>query len=93
LGPYREVSEAVFEAFDDIISDADDALAQRLGWARKTPDLATATMPAVRPGELVQIRRPGRRQPKLERVPGPSSDSMLEPVRSSTSTGDPSLAL
>jgi radical SAM protein with 4Fe4S-binding SPASM domain len=70
VGPYRLIAQGVYEAFDDAKTAADDTLAERLGWVlrpeggKRAPDLA------VRPGELVQIRRPGRKSSKLERVPG-----------------------
>ncbi|HET8939569.1 MAG TPA: radical SAM protein [Polyangiales bacterium] len=69
LGPYRLIAPDLYEAFDEPKKPEDDALAQRLGWVRRpeagkhSPDLA------VRPGELIQIRRPGKSS-KLERVPG-----------------------
>jgi radical SAM protein with 4Fe4S-binding SPASM domain len=98
LGPYREVSSGVFEPIDDVITQADDALAQQLGWARKpVHSLSTAAL-AARPGELVQIRRPGRKKSKLERVPDPyrirdSNDLVLEPARAGTLTDDPRFGL
>jgi radical SAM protein with 4Fe4S-binding SPASM domain len=70
LGPYRLVAPDLYEAFDEAKTPEDEALAQRLGWTvlpeggKRAPDLA------VRPGELVQIRRPGSKSSKLERVPG-----------------------
>jgi len=70
LGPYRFVEAGVVEAFDDIITPDDDALAARLGWARKSGGGSPVPELAVRPGELIQIRRPGRKTPRFERVPG-----------------------
>jgi radical SAM protein with 4Fe4S-binding SPASM domain len=70
LGPYRRVAPDVYEAFDDVKTAADEALAQRLGWVRRTEGAMRAPELAVRPGELIQIRRPGSRTSKLERVPG-----------------------
>jgi radical SAM protein with 4Fe4S-binding SPASM domain len=73
LGPYRRVNESspdVYESFDDPITADDEALAQRLGWVRRAGDAKRAPDLAVRPGELVQIRRPGNKSSKLERVPG-----------------------
>jgi AdoMet-dependent heme synthase len=98
LGPYREIAPGVFEPFDDVITRADDVLAAKLGWARKpTGNIGPAAL-AARPGELIQIRRPGRKQSRLERVPGyagyahhpgNSDDLVLEPARAGTSTDDP----
>jgi radical SAM protein with 4Fe4S-binding SPASM domain len=69
LGPYRLVAEDLYEAFDDPKTPEDDALAQRLGWVRRPEAGKHAPDLAVRPGELIQIRRPGKSS-KLERVPG-----------------------
>jgi radical SAM protein with 4Fe4S-binding SPASM domain len=92
LGPYREIAPGIFEVFDDIITQADDALAERLGWTRKPAESLSAPALAARPGELVQIRRPGRKKPKLERVPTHPNDHVLEPARAGTSTDDPASA-
>jgi radical SAM protein with 4Fe4S-binding SPASM domain len=73
LGPYRHIAPGVFEAFDDIITPADDELAARLQWARRSNGGIDVRELAVRPGELIQIRRPGRK-PRLERVPGDLHD-------------------
>jgi radical SAM protein with 4Fe4S-binding SPASM domain len=73
LGPYRRIAPGVFEAFDDIVTPADDELAARLMWARRSNAGIDVQELAVRPGELVQIRRPGRK-PRLERVPGDLHD-------------------
>lgn len=69
LGPYRLIAEGVYEAFDEPKTAEDEALAQRLGWARHPEGGKRAPDLALRPGELVQIRRPGKSS-KLERVPG-----------------------
>jgi radical SAM protein with 4Fe4S-binding SPASM domain len=74
IGPYRVIEAGVIEAFDDIITPADDARAARLGWSRKPGGGSPAPELAARPGELVQIRRPGRKTPRLERVPGGRQD-------------------
>jgi radical SAM protein with 4Fe4S-binding SPASM domain len=70
LGPYRLIERGVIETSDDIITPEDDALAVRLGWARQAGGGSAAPELAARPGELIQIRRPGRKTPRLERVPG-----------------------
>ena len=69
LGPYRLIDEHSFVAIDDVVTETDDVLAVRLGWVRR--DVVSSTAPTVRarPGELLQIRRPGRRRAQLERVP------------------------
>jgi radical SAM protein with 4Fe4S-binding SPASM domain len=74
LGPYRLLEPGVVEPFDDIITPEDDALAAQLGWARKSGGGSSAPELAARPGELIQIRRPGRKTPRFERVPGGRQD-------------------
>ena len=69
LGPYQERSDGAFQAVDDVVTEADDALAARLGWTRRSSAALPAVGIVVRPGDLVQIRRPGRKQSKLERIP------------------------
>jgi AdoMet-dependent heme synthase len=79
LGPYTRVGEHAFETALHVITDADDALAERLGWVRRPEGgLALPGAPA-RPGELVQIRRPGRTRPKLERIPELASSRLPDP--------------
>jgi radical SAM protein with 4Fe4S-binding SPASM domain len=98
LGPYREITPGVFEPFADTITQADDALAEQLGWVRKSADSLDTAALAARPGELIQIRRPGRKKFKIERVPGHAyrsahpDDLVLEPARAGTSTDDPASA-
>jgi radical SAM protein with 4Fe4S-binding SPASM domain len=88
VGPYRLIAEGVYEAFDEAKTAADDTLAERLGWVlrpeggKRAPDLA------VRPGELVQIRRPGSKSSKLERVPGVGSYEHAADVRAKRSLAD-----
>jgi radical SAM protein with 4Fe4S-binding SPASM domain len=70
LGPYRTVGEGVFETNDDNVTPRDRELVEQLGWTRAEAATNTALELAVRPGELIQIRRPGRKLSRLERVPG-----------------------
>jgi radical SAM protein with 4Fe4S-binding SPASM domain len=70
LGPYRRIAPGTYETFDDIVTAEDRALRERLGWVLRAEGGNTPPEVAVRPGELVQIRRPGRRAPSVERVPG-----------------------
>ena len=69
LGPYRRVSEHVFETAVDVVTAADQALAARLGWTRRQDGGLLAPGATPRPGALVQIRRPGRKRPAPERLP------------------------
>lgn len=72
VGPYRALGEGRFSTIDDVRDEADEARARALGWTRAE---AKEPVPAwFRPGELVQIRRPGRR-PKAENVPVGGTES------------------
>jgi len=87
LGPYREIAEGTFEPFDHIITPADDVLAQRMGWVRRSSGGQPAPVVAARPGELIQIRRPGRKTSKLERIPvGTGVSGTVEVARHTTET-------
>jgi radical SAM protein with 4Fe4S-binding SPASM domain len=70
LGPYRAIADGVVETVAHEVTVADDALALRLGWTRRAGGGLGAPRTAARPGELVQIRRPGRAAPRAELVPG-----------------------
>jgi radical SAM protein with 4Fe4S-binding SPASM domain len=70
LGPYRATDAGVFETIDDRVTPRDHELALKLDWTRHSELGKPAPQLAVRPGELIQIRRPGRKAPRLERVPG-----------------------
>jgi radical SAM protein with 4Fe4S-binding SPASM domain len=83
VGPYREQRPGVFEPFDHIITPEDEARAARLGWARRPTGSVSPPVVAARPGELIQIRRPGRKTSKLERIPV-GADAMNEKSQSST---------
>lgn len=73
LGPFREVEQGRFQAFHDQETADDRSLRARHPWICKTAaPRSEADANLVRPGDLVQLRRPGR-APSLERVPGPSS--------------------
>lgn len=69
VGPYREITEGVLELVADLVTAEDDALAAGLGWARRAEGAVPAPTARARPGELVQIRRPGRKKSQLERIP------------------------
>jgi radical SAM protein with 4Fe4S-binding SPASM domain len=78
LGPYRKRGPGLFEAIDDRVTDEDHARRQQLGWIRSDNAGSAAPELAVRPGKLVQIRRPGRKASKLERVPGGPLNAIVE---------------
>lgn len=69
LGPYRKRGPGLYEAIADRVTDEDVARAQQLGWVRREEGGSAAPELAIRPGKLVQIRRPGRKSSRLERVP------------------------
>lgn len=69
IGPYRKVGDHAFEPIPDVRTQADEALAHELGWTRR--DRVERAPDAIVPGELVQIRRPGKK-PGLEQVPAAS---------------------
>lgn len=66
-GPFRMTGEHQCEVAPDEVTAQDDALAARLGWSRST----SGRLPDNRanPGDLVQLRRPGRKKPLQEKVP------------------------
>ena len=66
VGPYRDLGDGRFETIPDVITPEDDARAAALGWTRAAP--SAPVEPWYKPGQLVQIRRPGKR-PKAENVP------------------------
>lgn len=68
-GPYVRRDEHIFEPVADRVTAADDALAARLGWIRAAAGRLPPPGAAAKPGELVQIRRPGRARARLERIP------------------------
>ncbi len=70
LGPYRQLAPGLFEPFADTVTLEDDARAARFAWLRQASGGSASPDLAVTPGKLVQIRRPGRKTLKLERVPG-----------------------
>ena len=80
LGPYRQLGDHAFTTADDVVTPDDNALAERLGWVRRAPS-AAAPVTRARPGELVQIRRPGHRRASLERVPAASHAFALQDGR------------
>lgn len=69
LGPYRRISAHAFETIDDFVTTQDDALAIRLAWVRRA-QLQSQPVAHAAPGALVQIRRPGARRGRIERIPG-----------------------
>jgi radical SAM protein with 4Fe4S-binding SPASM domain len=80
VGPYRKIAEGLIELKPDVVTPEDDALASRLGWTRRATGPSVAPVSA-RPGELVQIRRPGRKHAALERIPTAEPDTTVEVAR------------
>jgi radical SAM protein with 4Fe4S-binding SPASM domain len=90
IGPYRHVGDNRFTAIAYEVSAADHALAERLGWTRR--HALNAPGDAVRPGELVQLRRPGSKKPRLVQIPSASDVSSSSPgvvVDSATTPNSP----
>jgi radical SAM protein with 4Fe4S-binding SPASM domain len=76
LGPFRACDDGTYEPFADEVTADDDALAARLGWVRRAGASAARAPSRARPGDLVELRRPGRTRTKLERVGGaPAADA------------------
>jgi radical SAM protein with 4Fe4S-binding SPASM domain len=92
VGPYRLIGQDIYEAFDEPKTPEDDALAERLGWVRRSDGGKRAPDLAVRPGELVQIRRPGSKSSKLERVPGVGGHGHAADTRAKLSSANSSSA-
>ncbi|HKU42105.1 MAG TPA: radical SAM protein [Polyangiales bacterium] len=68
-GPYQALGDHTFKPLPDRVRAEDDALAAQLGWTRRAVARPPAPHMAARPGELIQIRRPGRKKSSLERIP------------------------
>ena len=75
-GPYRRESADRYRTIPDRVTSEDDKLAQRLGWTRKPIGQVSTAGLSARPGELVQLRRPGKR-PEVQRVPLGSVDDKV----------------
>lgn len=88
LGPYRHVAGSRFQVIADEITAEDDALAARLGWTRRANGALPSPGPRVRPGELVQLRRPGSKRARPLQVPALSSSS---PVAAASHSGSDSI--
>jgi radical SAM protein with 4Fe4S-binding SPASM domain len=71
IGPFRERSAGVLEKIEDVLTDRDRELAVKNRWARPSEGaVPPSSAGPARPGELIQIRRPGARRARAERVPG-----------------------
>lgn len=67
VGPFQLLSTNRCRVIPDVVSEGDEQLASRLGWVRRAPS-DVQVVPA-RPGELIQLRRPGQKRPIKQRVP------------------------
>jgi len=88
LGPYRYVSDNRFEVVADEVTEEDDAFAALLGWTRRAGGAPPSPGPRVRPGELVQLRRPGSKRARPLLVPPTLSCS--SPVAAASHSGSDS---
>lgn len=66
LGPFRKREDGSFEPVQDELTEADRALHARYPWLLREAPAAAPASAAV--GQLVQIRRPGKRS-REERIP------------------------
>jgi radical SAM protein with 4Fe4S-binding SPASM domain len=69
LGPYRKLDGGVFVCADDVLTERDERTVREHAWVRSAPGAPLGAVPPSSPGQLVQIRRPGRRRPSAELVP------------------------
>lgn len=70
LGPYALGSDGGLVAIEHVVTPADDALAEAMPWVRQADFVAQSPPASAQPGELVQLRRPGRKQGTEHRLPG-----------------------
>jgi radical SAM protein with 4Fe4S-binding SPASM domain len=77
VGPFRRVKNEphAFVCVDDVRTEADDALAARLPWVRPASGALPKPGPRVASGQLVQLRRPGRKRPSAMTFPKASQSS------------------
>ena len=68
IGPYRQAARGSFESFPDRITPRDEELSAALKWVRPEEGGAPAPEASAVPGQLVKLRRPGKR-PTWETVP------------------------
>jgi radical SAM protein with 4Fe4S-binding SPASM domain len=90
LGPYRHVVGNCFQVVADEVTQDDEALAARLGWTRRHDGALPNPGARVRPGELVQLRRPGSKRARPLQVPALSSSS---PVAAASHSGSDSILI
>lgn len=69
LGPFRVLANGRCESKPDQVTEADRALAQRLGWTQRKEGPVPSVSALAKPGELVQLRRPGGKRPTSAQVP------------------------
>lgn len=80
VGPYRHIEGNRFEAVPDAPTPEDDALAARLGWTRRAGGALPDPGARVKPGELVQLRRPGSKRARSLQMPALASSSPVAAV-------------
>jgi radical SAM protein with 4Fe4S-binding SPASM domain len=69
VGPYQHVAGSTFRTIAYAIEEHDDALAEQLGWTRRPNGGLPSPGAKVRPGDLVQLRRPGSKRTRTLQVP------------------------
>lgn len=85
LGPYRHIEGNRFEVVADAVTAEDDAFASQLGWVRRDSGALPDPGARVRPGDLVQLRRPGSKRTRALQVPAPLENA--SPVAAVPSSG------
>jgi radical SAM protein with 4Fe4S-binding SPASM domain len=67
VGPFRRLERGRYEAFEDPLTEDDRLARDAHPWIVNT---TSGPVEPARPGQLVQLRRPGRKTPIREAVPG-----------------------
>jgi len=78
MGPYKELAKGHLETIPDALSDRDHALRAENHWVLSNPEDAPPAVVA-RPGQLVQLRRPGRKKRSPELIPALASKERRGP--------------
>ena len=78
MGPYKELAKGYLETIPDALSDGDHALREENHWVLSNPEDAPPAVVA-RPGQLVQLRRPGRKKRSPELIPALASKERRGP--------------
>jgi hypothetical protein len=76
VGPYRAAGEHRFETAEDVLTPTDAARRESFPWVKGQRSTLLEEVVHVRPGDLVRLRRPGRPEARVEKVPeGPAHNA------------------